>query len=137
MNRDYLPGSWDKNFLYFLWNRSTRPAESINFCFPVKNGWHFEQISILILFFVERVGITSPHAHVMVVSKYSGCRPFFMTITSLSKTIIIKRFFKPYDTINIRYLSIVELNFNLRGFPSDDSQIIKIKNILTIVINLR
>ena len=30
---------------YFLRNFSTRPAESRNFCFPVKKGWQFEQIS--------------------------------------------------------------------------------------------
>jgi hypothetical protein len=30
---------------YFLWKRSTRPAVSISFCLPVKNGWQLEQIS--------------------------------------------------------------------------------------------
>jgi hypothetical protein len=29
----------------FLLNRSTRPAVSTNFCFPVKNGWQALQIS--------------------------------------------------------------------------------------------
>ena len=29
------------SFLSYFWrNRSTRPAVSISFCFPVKNGWH-------------------------------------------------------------------------------------------------
>src|SRR5207245_2223727 len=30
---------------YRFSNLSTRPAESISFCFPVKNGWHLLQIS--------------------------------------------------------------------------------------------
>lgn len=30
---------------YFRWKRSTRPAVSISFCLPVKNGWQLEQIS--------------------------------------------------------------------------------------------
>src|SRR6185437_16624373 len=30
---------------YFRSNLSTRPAVSISFCFPVKNGWQLEQIS--------------------------------------------------------------------------------------------
>jgi hypothetical protein len=34
--------------LYFFWKRSTRPALSTNFCFPVKNGWQLEQISTCI-----------------------------------------------------------------------------------------
>ena len=28
------------SFPYFWRKRSTRPAVSISFCFPVKNGWH-------------------------------------------------------------------------------------------------
>jgi len=42
---------------YFFWKRSTRPAVSISFCLPVKNGWQFEQISTLIRSprWVERV----------------------------------------------------------------------------------
>ena len=29
------------SFLSYFWRkRSTRPAVSISFCFPVKNGWH-------------------------------------------------------------------------------------------------
>src|SRR5712691_642263 len=35
-------------FAYFFWKRSTRPAVSTSFCFPVKNGWQFEQISTFI-----------------------------------------------------------------------------------------
>src|SRR5262249_150517 len=30
---------------YFFWKRSTRPAVSMSFCLPVKNGWQLEQIS--------------------------------------------------------------------------------------------
>jgi hypothetical protein len=55
-------------FLYFLLNFSTLPAVSSNLCNPVKNGWHFEQISTLIFCFVERVWITSPQAQVMVAA---------------------------------------------------------------------
>ena len=42
---------------YFFWKRSTRPAVSISFCLPVKNGWQFEQISTRIRspLWVERV----------------------------------------------------------------------------------
>ena len=42
---------------YFFWKRSTRPAVSISFCLPVKNGWHCEQISTRINspLLVERV----------------------------------------------------------------------------------
>ena len=59
-----------KNYLLipkrFL-NLSTRPPVSTNFCFPVKNGWHFEQTSTRMSFFVEPVSITLPQAHVIVV----------------------------------------------------------------------
>jgi hypothetical protein len=49
-------------------NLSTRPAESTNFCLPVKKGWHLEQISTLILGFVERVWIISPQAQTIELS---------------------------------------------------------------------
>ena len=49
-----------------------RPAVSTNFLSPVKNGWHFEQISTRMFFFVERVWMTSPQAQVIVVSSYLG-----------------------------------------------------------------
>ena len=49
--------------LYFWRNRSTRPAVSINFCLPVKNGWHWEQISTWITGTVDRVTKLFPHAH--------------------------------------------------------------------------
>ena len=53
-------------------NLSTRPPVSTSFCFPVKNGWHFEQISTRIFFFVEPVSITLPQAQVIVVCSYFG-----------------------------------------------------------------
>jgi hypothetical protein len=46
----------------FLLNRSTRPAVSTNFCFPVKNGWQALQISTLILASVLRVVNVLPQA---------------------------------------------------------------------------
>src|SRR5688572_19703200 len=46
----------------FLLNRSTRPAESTNFCLPVKNGWQFEQISTARRADVLRVVNVLPHA---------------------------------------------------------------------------
>jgi len=63
---------------YFLRNFSTLPAVSIYFCFPVKKGWHFEQIPTFMFSFVERVCITSPQAQEIVVSTYSGWIPFFI-----------------------------------------------------------
>src|SRR5207249_5985499 len=55
-------------FLYFLWNRSTRPAVSTSFCVLVKKGWHFEQISRWISGFVDRVLKVSPQAHLTIDS---------------------------------------------------------------------
>ena len=49
---------------YLRRKRSTRPAVSISFCLPVKNGWQEEQISTLICGFVDRVSKVLPHAHV-------------------------------------------------------------------------
>lgn len=46
----------------FLLNRSTRPAVSTNFCFPVKNGWQALQISTLMRGAVLRVVNVLPHA---------------------------------------------------------------------------
>jgi hypothetical protein len=42
-------------FPYFWRKRSTRPAVSISFCLPVKNGWQAEQMSVWISAWVERV----------------------------------------------------------------------------------
>src|SRR5882762_2988020 len=49
---------------YFLVKRSTRPAVSRSFCFPVKKGWQLEQISTFNRspFMVERVWKLFPHA---------------------------------------------------------------------------
>ena len=47
---------------YFCRKRSTRPAVSISFCLPVKNGWHWAQISRWISCCVERVSNEFPHA---------------------------------------------------------------------------
>src|SRR5438046_10584184 len=67
-------------FLYFLWNRSIRPAVSTSFCLPVKKGWHFEQISRWISALVERVLNVSPHAHLTTASTYSGCMFAFISL---------------------------------------------------------
>jgi hypothetical protein len=58
--------------LYFFLNRSTRPAVSINRCFPVKKGWQAEQISTLILSTVERVSKEFPQAQTAVALPYFG-----------------------------------------------------------------
>src|SRR4029077_10249453 len=48
---------------YLRRKRSTRPAVSINFCLPVKNGWHAEQISTLMSpRWAERVTKALPQA---------------------------------------------------------------------------
>ena len=47
----FLAAGWP----YLRLKRSTRPAVSISFCFPVKKGWQLEQISTRISFFVDRV----------------------------------------------------------------------------------
>ena len=62
--------------------RSTRPPVSTSFCFPVKNGWHLEQISTEIFSLVEAVSYAAPHAHLMVVFSYLGWIPSFTHITS-------------------------------------------------------
>ena len=66
------------SFLSYFWrNRSTRPAVSINFCLPVKNGWHWLQMSVWISDAVERVWKVLPHAHLTVAVWYSGWMPTF------------------------------------------------------------
>src|SRR5215472_2534310 len=57
-----------RDFAYFFWKRSTRPAVSINFCLPVKNGWQLEQISTRIMspLMVERVWKVLPQAQCTV-----------------------------------------------------------------------
>ena len=64
---------------YFFLKRSTRPAVSISFCLPVKNGWHSEHMPMLISGFVERVLMTFPHAHVILDATYFGCIFSFIT----------------------------------------------------------
>jgi hypothetical protein len=55
---------------YFFVKRSTRPAVSISFCLPVKNGWQFEQISVRIELplMVERVSKVLPQAQCTVTT---------------------------------------------------------------------
>ena len=55
--------------LYFFSKRSTRPAVSISFCLPVKNGWQEEQISTRISpLCVERVLKAWPQAQMTLIS---------------------------------------------------------------------
>ena len=76
---DYLLAS--RRFL----NLSTRPPASTNFCLPVKNGWHFEQISTLISPpLVDLVTTLAPQAQEIVHSSYVGCSPSFMFFTSVN-----------------------------------------------------
>jgi hypothetical protein len=59
-------------FPYFCRKRSTRPAVSTSFCFPVKNGWQTLQMSVWISAIVERVWNVLPQAHFTVAVAYSG-----------------------------------------------------------------
>jgi len=55
--------------LYFFSKRSTRPAVSISFWRPVKNGWQFEQISTRMSpWWVERVLKVCPQAQITFTS---------------------------------------------------------------------
>jgi hypothetical protein len=65
-------------FPYFCRKRSTRPAVSTSFCFPVKNGWQALQMSVWISATVERVWNVLPQAHFTVASAYSGCMSAFI-----------------------------------------------------------
>jgi hypothetical protein len=47
---------------YFWRKRSTRPAVSMSFCLPVKNGWQAAQMSVWIAACVERVWNVLPQA---------------------------------------------------------------------------
>ena len=60
---DYFPAA-SRRFL----NLSRRPPASTNFCLPVKNGWHLEQISTCISPATLLVLTSAPHAHLMVAS---------------------------------------------------------------------
>src|ERR1700691_3367083 len=78
--RDFSPGTQRRAryFLaieaalsaYFFVKRSTRPAVSISFCLPVKNGWQLEQISVRIALplMVERVSNVLPQAQCTVTT---------------------------------------------------------------------
>jgi len=65
-------------FPYFCRNRSTRPAVSMSFCLPVKNGWQTLQMSVWISAIVERVWNELPQARVTVAVAYSGWISAFM-----------------------------------------------------------
>jgi hypothetical protein len=57
---------------YFWRKRSTRPAVSMSFCFPVKNGWQAAQMSVCSSACVERVRNVFPQAQVTVAVAYVG-----------------------------------------------------------------
>src|SRR5205807_6893671 len=57
---------------YLVMNFSTRPSVSTNFCLPVKNGWHAEQISTWSFSSVEPVLNVLPHAQTTVASYHLG-----------------------------------------------------------------
>ena len=48
--------------------RSTRPSVSINLAWPVKKGWHAEQVLTCISLTVERVWKTFPQAQLTVAN---------------------------------------------------------------------
>jgi hypothetical protein len=66
---------------YFWRKRSTRPAVSISFCLPVKNGWQAAQMSVWISAFVERVWNVLPQAQVTVAVAYVGWISGFMGVS--------------------------------------------------------
>jgi len=63
---------------YFWRKRSTRPAVSMSFCLPVKRGWQFEQMSVWISAWVERVWKVLPQAQMTVAVAYVGWISAFM-----------------------------------------------------------
>ena len=93
-----LPADMLRRFL----NLSTRPPASTNFCLPVKNGWHFEQISTRRSPLVDLVLTTSPHAQVIVHSLYSGWRPCFISFAphiQIQSTINYTLFFQKNQVV--------------------------------------
>ena len=72
LNESYLAAAGAAAFAYFFLKRSTRPSVSIILVDPVKNGWHAPHVFTCISFFVERVLMTLPQAHVIVASTYFG-----------------------------------------------------------------
>jgi hypothetical protein len=63
---------------YFWRNRSTRPAVSMSFCLPVKNGWQLAQMSVWISACVLRVWKVFPQAQETVAVAYVGWISGFM-----------------------------------------------------------
>src|SRR5215472_13008352 len=73
MLTNYLLTVVPPTLAYLRRKRSTRPAVSISFCLPVKNGWQLEQISTWISpRCVERVVNVLPHAQCTRTSLYAG-----------------------------------------------------------------
>ena len=99
--RDSRGGAWvSQNYSspYLVLNFSTRPPLVVNFWVPVKNGWHAEQMSVLISDSVDLVINVLPHAQVTLHSLYSGWIPFFMLLTSF----LPSRAFIEYHTFHLR-----------------------------------
>src|ERR1017187_6008902 len=69
---------------YLRRKRSTRPAVSMSFCLPVKNGWQAEQISTpMSPLWVERVINAFPQAQCTRISLYWGWIAVFMSVLNL------------------------------------------------------
>src|SRR6185436_19579789 len=64
--------------------RSTRPAVSISFCLPEKNGWHSLQISRRTSSLVERASKVLPQAHTTVTMCSWGWMSVFTVVILLS-----------------------------------------------------
>src|ERR1043166_4529929 len=67
----------------FDWNFSIRPAVSMYFSLPVKNGWQAEQISTFSSLLALRVLNVLPQLQVTTVVMYGGWMPSFMAWLSL------------------------------------------------------
>jgi len=63
---------------YFWRKRSTRPAVSMSFCLPVKNGWQAAQMSVCSSACVLRVWNLFPQAQETVAVAYVGWMSAFM-----------------------------------------------------------
>lgn len=83
------------DFAALALNFSTRPAVSITFSSPVKNGWQALQTSTSILSIVEPTLKLFPQAQVTVVSLYSGCISFFIpyVIGRARTTVVISKIY--------------------------------------------
>src|SRR5689334_22096633 len=71
---------------YRLLKRSIRPAVSISFCLPVKNGWQFEQMSTPKSPRVENVSWTVPPAQLLRAGGWGGWRAWFFLAYFLGVT---------------------------------------------------